>query len=228
MTKMTDILDILVVESNPMHQRTIDDLKENGHQVDLVTDYVTAIKKLGIEYGHVMGETLHPGTRKKYDAVLTSLMLQYGTDYKDHEYSLYNDLPIGLSVALTALRVGVPYIGVLYDNRPGSHESTAEYAISSSLNHSFQVADMFWAFPARVEAGESTLAMMRITDFIGKRHILPDGTLLRRPSDVPFCREPYSSAENMKDWKTLLDYLRKERKDNPKRIEVTIYTKTES
>ena len=103
-------LDILVVEDKKIHQKSAKLLEKEGHNVDLAVSFFDAARMLGY----------HKRVAKRYDAVLTDMMLTFGGKRHDiatfrNELERNEENPLGYAIVLYAARQNVPLIAVLTD-----------------------------------------------------------------------------------------------------------------
>jgi hypothetical protein len=212
-------LEIMVVEDNPLHQRTIADLQEEGHTVTLAEDFVSAVGLLGISSS---GE--RKNDRRSFDALLTDLMIPYGNGFEfvglSMEYRDTKEHPLGFPLLLAGMRLGIPYIGLYTDrNRHQGPEAASlslfrsdfpsnEHSMPERMRFSGAFSTYTIEKPGIIDCTPtwytSRVVLTGIAPGLGMgKYLLKDGTLT---SKIEWNQR--DQATEVKDWKSLLAYIR--------------------
>ncbi len=112
--KKPESLDILIVEDNETNLCTVDEIRAQGHKVDIVTSLSDAITLMGGQREKYASLT---AAKKHFDVVMTDLVLPYGAGCKalrgDGPDPEVEKAPLGYAIALNAARMGIPLIAIV-------------------------------------------------------------------------------------------------------------------
>lgn len=188
-------LKILIVEDKPEHRKSIEELVQEGHIVDVAKDLSEAIGFLGGFPSHVVkqGKT----SEVPYDVVLTDMMFPVGGSesgvYFTHGFDRSEVAPLGYSLALYASQRGVPYIAIYTDatHHGGPVPATMDLFDAPCSKSGDQKKKM------RLTVGGSVLVMYDIRDSPRKLTLSETGAVV----------EKYSFDKRVKDWAGILDLL---------------------
>jgi|SRR3989344_2524324 len=189
-------LKILIVEDKPEHRRSIEELVQEGHTVDVAKDLSEAIAYLGGFPEHLVEQG--KAGEVPYDVVLTDMMFPVGESkgkegvHFTHGFSTSEVAPLGYSLALYASQRGVPYIAIYTD---ATHHGGPVSATMDLFDvPCFKAGDL--KKKMRLTVGSSVLVMYDIRD--SPRHLTLNetGTVVEGYSEKP-----------LKDWAGILDLL---------------------
>jgi len=191
-------LEILVVEDKPINQRSISQLKEEGHNVDIAETFAEAVEYLGNESKE----------GKKYDVVLTDMMLPLGEGIvnlsRQGERERYQENALGYAVALHSARKGVPMVAVVTDMNHHAGPISATF-------------DLFYTEEGGrpiMTVNDSRLMMFDERD-LTRLYVLKDGNMTEdRPDyDAPeeekekYVKDEEGHYQTTKNWKAALTKL---------------------
>lgn len=178
---------ILIVEDNQRHLETVDQLIAEGHQVDIVNTFAGAIDKLTNSDRPYYTPVISDETEKKrYDVVLTDLMLPYGYGPMRNVDDRSVESPLGFGIIFASARLGIPKVGLLTDT---NHHDTP---VSATMDH-IKIPLLGERYASPVQEGYRPVLRINETDVV--MFDVRDG--LRTPTENKDYHALYHAIQNV-------------------------------
>lgn len=178
---------ILIVEDSERHLATVEDLRKEGHTVDVARNLAEALESLfgnkQYKYCDISNDPSHDILPPSPDAVLTDLNFTsggYGGASRDN-----SEQPLGYAVALAAMSRHVPYVAIVTDQDHHSNAVAASFDLfkteESVITTFFKRPDgsdgRFYFGKKIMQFGPTRLVLLDIRDLRPDLYLTPDGTV---------------------------------------------------